>query len=158
MNFAISRVKITLKLQGQLKNRDGLGRRSCSKGATEVAAVMTSSPFKSSFSCCFHPALLCLVLLGLLSPLSPKFVEMKAVVVVAVPPYFDFEGGSLYSYACNVGLTKIGKQGASFEVTLYFSKLQIKTEEKKQKNVWPLFFIRQWKKYRRRCNPRCSQC
>ena len=158
MNFAILRVKITLKLPWQLKNRDGLGRRSCSTGATEVAAVMTSSPFKSSFSCCFHPALLCLVLLGLLSPLSPKFVEMKAVVVVAVPPYFDFEGGSLYSYACNVGLTKIGKQGASFEVTLYFSKLQIRIEEKKQKNVWSLFFIRQWKKYRRRCNPRCSQC
>ena len=102
-------------------------------------AAMTSSPFKSSFSC-FHPTarrpLLCL---GLLSPLSKvRGNEGRSCCA----PYFNFEGGSLYSYACNVGLlTKIGKPGASFEVTLY----SLEKRMKRNKKNCGLCFIRPWK-------------
>ena len=117
-------------------------------------AAMTSSPFKSSFSC-FHPTarrpLLCL---GLLSPLSKvRGNEGRSCCA----PYFNFEGGSLYSYACNVGLflTKIGKPGASFEVTLFR-----KTNEKKQKSNVAFALLGHGKRrfYLPPDNPCCSQC
>ena len=116
-------------------------------------AAMTSSPFKSSFSC-FHPTarrpLLCL---GLLSPLSKvRGNEGRSCCA----PYFNFEGGSLYSYACNVGLlTKIGKPGASFEVTLYSLEKRMK---RNKKVMWPLLYQAMERFYLPPDNPCCSQC
>ena len=118
-------------------------------------AAMTSSPFKSSFSC-FHPTarrpLLCL---GLLSPLSKvRGNEGRSCCA----PYFNFEGGSLYSYACNVGLflTKIGKPGASFEVTLY--SLENKKRNKKEIVAFALLGHGKRRFYLPPDNPCCSQC